>query len=377
MMRVIFVLLSLFSSFANAYSPVCQQRHCVAIVDAGSTGSRLHLYAYDIDDNQTPIDIEQKGSKKTTPGFGSLDPKHVDTYLTTLFADAPEQNVPVFFYATAGMRLVPQTRQQHLYQAVQSWFTMHPEWRLQESKTISGKQEGVFGWLAVNYKLGTLQADNKPLVSVMDMGGASVQIVTPVEHTEAIAPNDTVQLDVYKRHLTLFVHSFLGLGQTEVAHHYLNATHCFPYDYLLPNESTGEGDAQACQQDISKLINSVHGVNQLVQPLLKANPPTSWYAVSGLGYLARNKALNFANHQFTNQDLLQQADNEFCHQLWPALSKQSEGNEYAFINCLSASYYYSLLVNGYGLHPNQLINFMPDEEEPDWTIGVVLQQPLS
>lgn len=373
MMRAIFILLCLFSSFVHAGEDTCQQRHCLAVVDAGSTGSRLHVYAYDLDDHNRPIQIEQVGLKRMSPGLANIELKNLDTYLTHLFSQAPEETIPVYVYATAGMRLVSHTKQQQYYQSIQQWFNHHPQWRLQDAKTISGKQEGIFGWLAVNYQLGVLQSDDKPLVSMMDMGGASIQIATPAEHLEAIDEQDLVQLNIYGRHVDLFVHSFLGLGQTEVSHHYLNAAHCFPYDYPLPNESKGQGDAEFCQQDISTLINSVHKVDRLVKPVLAANATASWYVVSGLGSLARNNSFDFGNNQFTSQSLLKQADKAFCQQSWHALSHQSDSNEYSLINCLSASYYYGLLVNGYGLSPNQLIHFMSDEEEPDWTLGVVLQ----
>lgn len=378
MLRISLILICLFSSlaYAESNSTICQRRHCLAVVDAGSTGSRLHVYAYDLDSKNTPIQIDQIHSNKIKPGFASIEPnqENIDAYLAQLFATAPEQNIPVYFYATAGMRLISQPNQQIHYQALQQWFGTQSQWRLMDAKTISGKQEGIYGWLAVNYKLGNLQSADKPLVSVMDMGGASVQIAIPVEHNDAIDPRDLVQLDAYSRHITIFVHSFLGLGQTEVSHQYFNTPDCFPKDYPLPNESTGQGNAQLCQQDISKLINSVHDVNDIVNPVITANQTTTWYTISGLATLAKNKAFNFKSNQFTNQDLLQQADKELCRQSWQTPSTKYADTDYTFINCLTASYYYGLIVNGYGLKPNQIINYMPDNEEPDWTIGAVLTQ---
>lgn len=368
------IFLCLYSSLVNAGILTCQHRHCVAIVDAGSTGSRLHVYAYDVDKKQFPLNIDEIWLNRVSPGLASVELKNLDTYLTTLFANAPQENIPVYFYATAGMRLVSSPKQQLYYQLLQNWFSTQASWILQDAKTITGKQEGIFGWLAVNYKLDTLQSSDKPMVGMMDMGGASVQIAVPAENTQGLESNDLVQLNTYGRHVTLFVHSFLGLGQTEVSHHYLNAPHCFPYDYILPNESIGQGDAQACQQDISSLINSVHHVERVVSPVLTANKKISWYAVSGLSTLVKNKLFHFNNNQFTSQEMLRQADNQFCHQSWPTLDKLPGQNDYTFINCLTASYYYGLLVNGYGIQPGEAVHFMPDEEEPDWTLGAVLQQ---
>lgn len=373
--KVAILLFCLFSTVAHALIPqgmTCQQRHCIAVVDAGSTGSRLHIYAYDLDDNNTPIQIDELWIKKIKPGLASIEasPAAMNAYLTNLFSDAPEKNLGVHFYATGGMRLLSKTLQQSYYQQIKQWFDTQTQWVLLDTKTITGAQEGLFGWLAVNYKLGALQSTDTPLVGVMDMGGASVQIAFPVEHVNAIDTHDLIHVNIYKRNITLFSHSFLGLGQTEVSHQFFTDASCFSIDYPLSNESFGQGDARSCQQSISKLVNAVHEVDRIVNPVIAENPRASWYTISGLSMLAKDKRFNFKNNQFSNQDMLQQANSVFCHQSWQTL--KDTGNEYTFVNCLTSSYYYGLIVNGYGLSPDQLITYMPDTSEPDWTLGVVL-----
>lgn len=379
MLRIIVMLGCLFSVItvhAGNVSQTCQERHCVAIVDAGSTGSRLHIYAYDLDEKKAPIQIEQLWSKKIKPGLATIEPKqeNIEAYVDELFAQAPEQNLPVYFYATGGMRLVSKPKQALYYQLIQQWFTMHPQWTLIDAKTITGQFEGALGWLAVNYNLGSLQDTDKPLVSVMDMGGASVQIALPVLHSNEISERDLMQMNIYGRHIELFVHSFLGLGQTEVSHQYFNSAPCFSNDYPLPNETRGQGDAITCQRDISYLINQVHQVNSLIAPVIAANPVSSWYAMSGLSTLVKNKLFNFSDNQFTNQALLQQADSELCQPSWNTLSNLYPDNDYTYINCLTSSYYYGLMVNGYGISPEQDIHYLPGDDEPDWTVGAVLYQ---
>lgn len=375
MTKAAFILICLFSSVVTAATPralSCQQRHCLAVVDAGSTGSRLHIYAYDVDDHNTPIQIDEIWVKKIKPGLASVEatPKAIDAYLTTLFADAPESNFPIYFYATGGMRLLSNPLQQSYYQHIKQWLDTQTQSVLLEAKTISGTQEGLFGWLAVNYKLGSLQSIDKPLVGVMDMGGASVQVSFPVEHINSVDPHDLIHVNIYQRDITLFSHSFLGLGQTEVSHQFSTEASCFSNEYPLSNELFGQGNAITCQHAISKLVNSVHQVDGLVKTVIAENPGSTWYTISGLSSLVKESHLSFKNNQFSNQDLLQQANSQFCQQSWQTLSLT--GNEYAFVNCLTASYYYGLIVNGYGIAPNQPINYMPDDSEPDWTLGVVL-----
>ncbi|MDI9818610.1 MULTISPECIES: multidrug DMT transporter permease [unclassified Legionella] len=376
MMRVLAFFVSFITLFTvfpvDAADNNCQQHQCIAVVDAGSTGSRLHIYTYDQDKHKNPINIHELWSKKIKPGFATIESNQatVNTYLTTLFAGAPENNLAVYFYATAGMRLLPQPKQQQLYSALQQWFANQSGWQLQKAKTITGSEEGLFGWLAVNYQLGAFDS-KKELSGVMDMGGASVQIVFPVQNTAGISNQDIQQLDIYGRHMTVFIHSFLGLGQTEVTHQFLDESTCFADNYELPTGHNAAGDAYTCESDVSALMNAVHRVNQTVQPALVDNQVKNWFVLGGMAELAHSKPFQFGS-QFTNQALLEKADSQVCHQQWSTLSDQYPTDDYLYGYCLFPSYYYALMVDGYGLQPQEPINLMPSNQGSDWTLGVIL-----
>ncbi len=124
-------------------------------------------------------------------------------------------------------------------------------------------KKGFFGWLAVNYKVGAFSANGIPFVNVMDTGGASVQITFPIYNGENVNEKDKVELDIYGRHIVLFAHSFLGLGQTLLSQQFLNEKTCFSYDYPLSNGALGNGDAMACQQAVTNLIEDVFEVNKI------------------------------------------------------------------------------------------------------------------
>lgn len=356
---------------------ICNHRHCQAVVDAGSTGSRLHLYAYDTDAQDAPIHVDELWAKKIEPGLASVEPTadHINAYLNQLFSNATGQHIPLYFYSTGGMRLLSQPKQQRYYHAINEWFASQSQWSLKDAKTITGREEGLFGWLAINYQLGTLQSPTEPLLNVMDMGGASVQVSFPVTTTYGINPDDLIQVDLYNRHIQLFIHSFLGLGQTEVSHQYSDMKHCFPNDYPLPNGSLGQGDAFSCQADVTGLINTVHHVRTLIEPAIKNNPELSWYAISGLSALAQSEPFHFDQNQLTNQDLLDQAHHQLCQATWETLLTQYPDNHYIHTNCLTASYYYALMVDGYGIQPEQTIHYLPKTEAPDWTLGAILSKP--
>ncbi|MCW8450299.1 acetate and sugar kinases/Hsc70/actin family protein [Legionella quinlivanii] len=376
-MRVVFFLLGCCLFFNSTYAAQenCEQQQCIAIVDAGSTGSRLHVYSYDLE-GQTPVNITERYSKKIKPGLATIEANEptVDAYLTTLFSGAPAYQIPVYFYSTAGMRLLPQPKQQQMNNLVQQWFTNQSQWQLVEAKTITGMDEGMYGWLAINYQLNTLKNESET-VGTMDMGGASVQIVFPVSASSEVNSQDIRELDIYGRHFKLFIHSFLGLGQTEVTHQFLDDSVCFANDYQMPAGEKGQGDAYVCEGEISSLMNAVHHVNRVVQPALQANPVKNWYVMGGLVDLAKSQPFNYTEQEFNNQSLLDEANSQICQQQWGALNSQFPGNEYLYGYCLFPAYYYALMVDGYGLNSQQPLHYLGADKSSDWTIGVVLQQP--
>jgi hypothetical protein len=376
MYRFLIVLCSFLICTSNLYAetPSCADHQCIIVIDAGSTGSRAHLYAYDLDETQTPININEVWNKKIKPGFATLEPNYttIEAYLSTLLSGAPTQNLPVYFYATAGMRLLPAVKQKMYYNQLQQWFSQQSQWKLIESKTITGNEEALFDWLSVNYHLGTLNSDQKESIGVMDMGGASVQVVFPIKNNEKLNKSSQVELDLYGKHINLYVHSFLGLGQTEMSHQFLNSAPCFSNNFPLPDGDSGQGNASTCEQEVSSLMNGVHGVNKTIQPVLSQNPVDSWYAIGGISNLADNKLFHFDHSKLTNESLLQQGDSQVCHQQWDDLNAQFPNDDYVYQYCLFPAYYYALMVDGYGLNPDQTVNYMAPNLNLDWTKGVVL-----
>jgi hypothetical protein len=377
------ILVFIFCFIATAFpvyaeSTQCQDQQCIAVIDAGSTGSRVHIYAYDLDETKSPIHIHELWNKKIKPGFATIEPNAdtIDAYLTTLLASAPEQHIPVYFYATAGMRLLSTSKQKKYYTELQNWFSKQDRWELKDAKTITGNEEALFDWLSVNYHLGNFESVQNQSVGVMDMGGASVQIVFPLKDNTTTNDKSHIQIDLYGQHFTLFVHSFLGLGQTEMSHQFLNSASCFPNNYPLPDGELGQGNALACEQEVSSLMNNVHNINHLIHPLLTTNPVDAWYTLGGISNLADDSLFHFTNAQLTNQSLLQQGDSQVCKQQWDNLNDQFPNDDYVYQYCLFSAYYYALMVDGYGLYPEQIINYIPPEQNMDWTTGVVLHHSI-
>ncbi|KTD82990.1 multidrug DMT transporter permease [Legionella waltersii] len=362
-----------FSVFAEKSD--CINRHCIAVIDAGSTGSRLHIYSYVLDDTNTPIDIKEIWNRKAVPGLSTIEHEHksISVYMEKLFADAPAVTMPVYFYSTGGMRLLPKTHHKNVNQLVADWFDKQYYWRLIKARTISGTEEGVFAWLAINYQLNLFNQQDTTPTGVMDIGGASVQIVIPIKDGGVFKGRDLVTMSIYGKTYTIYSRSFLGLGQNEMGHQYFDLKYCYPKEFELPRGHLGQGDASLCKNEISILVNDVHYVSKKVNGILKSNPVDKWYILGGITSMLHDKLFSFNKNKFTMSELFNLADQNICHQKWSTLEETNPDNFMLYNYCMLPSYLYALIVNGYGIKNDQQINFLPQNKNADWTIGVVLQ----
>lgn len=379
MYRILLLLTLVFSPFAFSAPVNCPDNRCVAVVNAGNSGSRLYIYHYDMDDAHTPVNIQNIYSKRVEPGIASipLQKRAVSEHLTALFADVSYTDMPVYFYATSGMRMLNFARQIAYYAKVTHWFSKHPELKLVTAKTLTSKDEALYGWLAVNYELGTLSSSNKPLVAVVDSGSASVQVTYPIANTQHVHPDDYTKVNIYGRSVALFTHGFLGLGQDEIRSQYLDWSACFPKHYPLPNGSSGAGNFGQCEKVIKPLINEVHQVSYTVQPGLVDNPNQQWYIIGGISAMLQEKPYTFENH-FTADALAERSHSQVCQQDWAVLGTLYPESKHMFARCFNAAYFHALLTEGLGVNAQQPIRYISNKTSTnDWTLGVVLQHKIT
>ncbi|MDF1647060.1 MAG: multidrug DMT transporter permease [Legionellaceae bacterium] len=376
MYRLLLLISLLSSSLAFSASIVCPESQCVAVVNAGNSGSRLHIYSYEVDKKtNTPFRIKNVFSKKIEPGLASieLNQRAINQHLSQLFSDMSDQNIPVYFYATAGMRMLNFSRQQAYYAKLNLWFSTQSQWHLVVAKTLKSQEEALYGWLAVNYELGTLTSPSAPLVGVVDTGSASLQVAFPLENTQTINADNLTNINIYGRHVSLFTHGFLGLGQDEIRNQYLDSSVCFPTHYPLPNGTSAAGHFQSCEKLMKPLINGIHQVNHKINPILQVNPQQAWYIIGGISAMFQERPFVFDNQQFTNEEVAQKANRQVCQQDWAILGTLYPENKHLFASCLNASYFYSLFVEGLGINRTEPIHYISNRiSQNDWTLGVVL-----
>lgn len=351
----------------------CQNHSCVAVVDAGSTGSRLHVYAYDTNSVGDKTNVQEILTANVKPGLASFSqhPEELNDYLKRLF-QTNMTNIPVYFYGTAGMRLLSFKQQNTLYDYTKKWFAANTSIEIKDIRTITGKEEGIFDWLSVNESINADHANETSSFGAIDIGGASVQIVFPIKNTDGLDPNDVVNVSVHGKSITLFVHSFLGLGQNEALYQFLTDSSCFPKQYTMPDNQAGDGDIAFCEKNIVDYINAVHHVNQKVATVAQKTGLSSWYVLGGIASLANNQPFQFSQNQFDMASLRQEGDNLVCHQNWNDLSGKYSKEDYLYADCFLPAYYSAVIVDGFGLSEQTIMKYLPPEQSPSWTRGVIM-----
>ncbi|KAJ7174042.1 nucleoside phosphatase family-domain-containing protein [Mycena crocata] len=198
------------------------------MLDAGSTGSRIHVYKFN---NCGPSPAyEYEVFKMTQPGLSSFagHPAEAAASLNVLMDEAMRvvppalrKCTPVAVKATAGLRLLPGSQSADILAAVTSHLRTAYPFALPASDAdavaiMDGADEGVFAWVTANYLLGTVRADTPPKTptyAVLDLGGASTQIVfAPVGGAPLHEGEHKYDLDFGGKKRVLYQHSYLGYG---------------------------------------------------------------------------------------------------------------------------------------------------------------------
>lgn len=200
---------------------LCQALYAV-VLDAGSTGSRVLTFSFYRNPFTGLLVLEEENFHEVKPGLSSYatNPEAGADSISSLLSLAQNKvpkekwsEVPVTLRATAGLRLIPSDQSTALLNAV--------EQRLVKAGLdsrgvgmLSELDEGLFGWLTVNYLMEQLPQPKKSYVA-LDLGGGSTQITFQPKYEETLASSPASHLHQVKVSggtQTLYSHSYLGLG---------------------------------------------------------------------------------------------------------------------------------------------------------------------
>ncbi|XP_042049116.1 probable apyrase 6 isoform X1 [Salvia splendens] len=193
------------------------------VIDGGSTGTRIHVFKYDVVNGNLALDFSDKGraSMRVNPGLSAYaeDPQGAGA-ATAQLVEFAKRNVPrerwgdteIRLMATAGLRLLEKEGQERILDACRrtlgaSGFRFRDDW----ASVITGSDEGLYAWVVANYALGTLGAEPTHTTGIIELGGASAQ-VTFVSN-EPMPPEFSRQVKFGNFTYNLYSHSLLHYGQ--------------------------------------------------------------------------------------------------------------------------------------------------------------------
>lgn len=208
------------------------------MIDAGSTGSRIHVYRFNNCGPTPELEHEEFQMTEKKPGGSGLSSykedaegaaRSLDPLMEVAMKTVPDEYKacsPIAVKATAGLRMLGPELSEKILEAVRHRLeTVYPFPVVSREKggveIMDGKDEGVYAWITTNYLLGKIGGpDETPTAAVFDLGGGSTQIVfQPTFNSksggmpEKMADGDhKYVLQFGGRDFELYQHSHLGYG---------------------------------------------------------------------------------------------------------------------------------------------------------------------
>lgn len=408
----ILILITLIFFSLCPYSCSSSSVQYVIMIDAGSTGSRVHIHSYSwSDDSALPI-IQPSVNTKIKPGLSSYNihpaeaSKPMEELLEAARKAVPEEYrsaTPIHLQATAGLRSITAAQAQAVLTVVrqclaESEFLFEPEW----ATIITGEAEGINGWLATNYLLGAFDPSSPSTAhGVVEMGGASMQITFSPAQPSPSSLSRLTRVSVSGVDYHLYTHSYLAYGLQEAQKLYQRlmmdeieekGNPCYPVGYRFT--STGKFDT--CLLLMQKVVDKSSiscdydscSFNGIWQPAIDAEP---FLAIENFFYT--NKFFTQSGEEEKEEgevtkgnkliSTLKEKGREYCDDPWEQIltdhkadidaGKESQASLSYY--CFAAAYEAAVLEHGFGF--NEKSNIRPArtvrKKAIDWELGATLR----
>lgn len=343
----------------------------IAIVDAGSSGSRIHLFDIRNIKGTVQFEVIPLKNNKTTPCVSSYawNPdkiaEHISPLIESLRKGLPygvtERDISFYFFSTAGMRTVNPIHQELIYKNIENYLNANTTLRIQNIRTISGKMEGVFDWIALNCLKKKFNSSNTE--GVIDMGGASVQVAydnnAPFRHT----------LQVKIGSASYFVHSnsYLGIGADQMRSQFTANADCFPKGLEL-SDVTGTGDFDKCLLALRPILTHIHNVES-IPPAIIAR--TKFIGISNFYYVTNSKAFNLGAEVSGND--IKTKGKEFARMTWEEMKTKWPDDQFLYSQYINAAFLVDFLEE-LGFDPYIKLGIVSkiDGVEVSWALGAAV-----
>ncbi|XP_045609188.1 ectonucleoside triphosphate diphosphohydrolase 2 isoform X1 [Procambarus clarkii] len=231
------------------------------VVDAGSSHSEVYVFRWN---GQMPLgtaDVELLHRCFISGGVNSFatHAEDIGRYFKYCIAEAETRvpkahrpHTPLYVQATAGMRILKKfdpEGAQAILSTIREFFDANTSFRVENNSVeiLPGTEEGLNGWIIVNYLNNHLKQPDKASAAVLDVGGVSLQLTSELAHSGNWT---TTELKLFNQSHKVHSQSFLCYGIAQARHR---------YDFLLINK-TGINVQQAATIDPCMAKGTTHQV---------------------------------------------------------------------------------------------------------------------
>uniref|UniRef100_A0A8C6QVC9 nucleoside diphosphate phosphatase n=1 Tax=Nannospalax galili TaxID=1026970 RepID=A0A8C6QVC9_NANGA len=366
--------------------------------DAGSTGTRIHVYTFVQElSGQLPF-LEGEIFESVKPGLSAFvdQPKRGAETIQGLLELAKDsiprshwKTTPVVLKATAGLRLLPEQKAQALLFEVEEIFKKSPFLVPEDSVSImDGSYEvkcGISRILTLGFSLtGQLHGHGQETVGTLDLGGASTQItfLPQFEKTLEQTPRGYLtSFEMFNSTFKLYTHSYLGFGlkaarlatlgalETEGIEGHTFRSACLPRQleaewifggvkYQYGGNQEGEIGFEPCYAEVLKVVQG-----KLHQP--EEVRGSSFYAFSYYyDRAADTHLIDYEKGGVLKVEDFERKAREVCDNL----ENFSSGSPFL---CMDLSYITALLKDGFGFTDSTLLQLTKkvNNIETGWALG--------